>query len=105
MVDIRELKPGTLVRIVDEWNGQCFQNGRGHMDEYLGQVVTIDEVLKGFGGKMYRFHIKEDHRYRYGSRTDKWVFNQYCVAEIVDKYDEPDDMVTWELPPVFGTLF
>lgn len=102
--ELLQLAPGATVRIVDEWNGKCYPNYYGYMDEYLGQVVTIDKIFESHGG-FVRFHIKEDHRYRYyAPQTDKWFFNQYCVAEIVeDDPDIPEDGDCFA-PPIFGNL-
>ena len=44
MIRIEELKAGDRVRIVSEWKPGCGQNLRGHMDAYLGTIMTVAEI-------------------------------------------------------------
>ena len=43
MVNIKQLKVGDRIKIVDEWakDGSCRENKRGEMDEFLGRVLTV----------------------------------------------------------------
>lgn len=48
MVDVRTLKPGDRVKIVDAWvrseDGRTRWNSEGCMDRYLGTVMTVEMV-------------------------------------------------------------
>lgn len=48
MVDVRTLKPGDRVKIVDAWvksgDGRIRWNSEGRMDRYLGTVMTVEMV-------------------------------------------------------------
>ncbi len=54
MINIESLHVGDLVKIVDAWVPDCYQNNEGYMDKYLGKVVTVRSV-----GDDY-IHIEED---------------------------------------------
>lgn len=54
MVPIADLHPGMRVKIVDQWVDGCYQNDKGLMDKYLGQIVTILETGK------HTAYIEED---------------------------------------------
>lgn len=76
MVEIGKLSPGMRVKVVDQWNENTQENYEGHMDKYLGQIVTIKEV--GFA----RAYIEEDDR----GNGRRWCFNKWCFDYIV--YEE-----------------
>jgi len=76
MVDISILRPGDRVRIVDHWNSRCCQNTDGRMDHWLGTVMT---VWKCFWA---RVDMEEDRSENDGLG---WVWNAYCIEEIVDQ--------------------
>ena len=48
MVDLSELRPGMKVKIVDQWGPGCGENPEGHMDYWLGQIVTIRHIELAF---------------------------------------------------------
>lgn len=43
MIDLSMLEPGTKVKIVNRWHGTG-HNLVGHMDKYLGTIMTVREV-------------------------------------------------------------
>ena len=88
MVNVSELRPGMQVRIVDKWDNMSAPNAGGHMDCYLGRVVTVAEIVND---KRY-FHIEEDNRRTIAGMClfeDKWFFDGYMVKEIIEDNDEP----------------
>ena len=48
MVPIKSLKPGDVVKIVDAWPGNAFENTQGFMDRYLGTFMTVMKTYNGF---------------------------------------------------------
>lgn len=72
MVNIEDLYPGMRVKIVDEWCKGCIQNINGAMDKWLGEIVTIRNIIPRGGSA--RFYIEEDDQ--------NWVWNPYMVEYI-----------------------
>lgn len=79
MVPIRELSPGMRVKIVDQWVAGCCQNVEGHMDKYLGQIVTVSEIV---GGDVFIEEDKDDE-------WQRWFWNSHCFDHTVE--DEFED--------------
>lgn len=66
------------VKIVDQWLDGCNQNDNGLMDKYLGQVVTISDMI--FAAAL----IEEDKK-----DSQRWYWNEHCFDYIVE--DESED--------------
>lgn len=79
MVDINDLSPGMVVKIVDNWNNKTMQNTSGLMDKYLGTFMTIKEV------KSFDILMEEDQGDRVlpGGKTFGWYWNKYTIDYIV----------------------
>ena len=101
MVKVSDLHVGDRVRIVDHWGPGCAQNANGHMDSYLGQIVTVSAIVNdGDGFEIYEDNRHEFYEYKY---RKKWVFFASCIAEIICDEDEaiPDS----QLSSPFSDLF
>lgn len=83
MVDINDLSPGMVVKIVDNWNNNTGQNTSGLMDKYLGTFMTIKEV------KSFDILMEEDQGDRILSyesgKTYGWYWNKYTIDYIVSE--------------------
>lgn len=85
MVSIEMLSPGMRVKIVDEWNDECGQNGEGLMDKYLGQIVTVLDTNDRTG----RIRIEEDADDCLFQEGGHWFWSEDCFEYIVeDEYQE-----------------
>lgn len=84
MVDINDLSPGMVVKIVDNWNDNTGQNTSGLMDKYLGTFMTIKEV------KSFDILMEEDQGDRILSigKTFGWYWNKYAIDYIVSEAGE-----------------
>lgn len=88
MVDIHQLFPGQKVKIVDQWCFGCNQARSGHMDKYLGAIMTVRSVdcLEGCA----RMVEDEDDQYFFGG----WYWFPAAIEYVVevddgcDTYDE-----------------
>lgn len=85
MVSLQELRPGMMVKIVDRWNPSCNRNSDGHMDKYLGKVVTILEVNNSY------VLIDEDTGDGPRHQNGHWRWNANCIDCIVQGEREFDD--------------
>lgn len=81
MVNISDLSPGMVVKIVDYWNENTGQNTSGLMDKYLGSFMTIKEV------KSFDILMEEDQNDRITSTGKKfgWYWNKYTIDYIVSE--------------------
>lgn len=82
MVDIKMLRPGTKVKVVDQWPVACGFNHSGNMDKYLGQIVTVLET------NIVSVLIEEDageHPYLKGGH---FHWNRRCFDHIVEDKKE-----------------
>lgn len=93
MYDISTLKPGDVVRIVDEWieaNGR--QNNQGLMDKYLGGEMTVQTIEK-YGGSEYYATMVEDQDDRNVSGGWYW-FNEMIAGLSADEdFEVCDDIL------------
>lgn len=80
MVEIKDLEVGMKVKIVDQWNAHTCQNPDGRMDRWLGQIVTVAELV---GGAVF---IEEDE----AGGSIHWLWNKHCIDHIVQCEDLPD---------------
>lgn len=92
MVDPKDIVVGATFRIVDQWSPDCFQNSLGYMDQYLGTICQVKEILE-FRQDKKRFRIWNDQGDPY--RPQGWVWNQYCIEYLDDEdiktsFDEED---------------
>lgn len=69
-------KVGDKVRIVDHWNSKSNENQSGHMDEWLGKVMTISEVCKGY------YRMEEDCEQH---RIIGWCWNEHTIAGLAEE--------------------
>lgn len=95
MYDISTLKPGDVVRIVDEWieeNGR--QNNQGLMDKYLGGEMTVRTIEK-YGGEYYAKMI-EDKDDRSDGQGWSW-FNEMIAGLSADEDFEVCDDILFSL--------
>ena len=76
MVDISILWPGDRVRIVNNWNSGCCQNGAGKMDHWLGTIMTVKKCYPMF------VRMEED---LFESGGCGWAWNAACIEEIVEQ--------------------
>lgn len=81
MVSIRELSIGMRVKIVNEWDDDCGQNGEGRMDHWLGQIMTVRET--------YSDSVMMQEDSGEGILGHGWYWNAHCIDYIVP--DEPFD--------------
>ena len=44
MVSLDDLRAGDVVKIVDQWCHECYENPDGEMDHWLGELMTVSEV-------------------------------------------------------------
>lgn len=81
MVDINDLSPGMVVKIVDHWNENTGQNVSGLMDKYLGSFMTIKEI------KSFDILMEEDQNDRITSNGKHfgWYWNRYAIEYIVSE--------------------
>lgn len=79
MVNLSDLSPGMIVKIVDQWNENTGQNTAGLMDKYLGSFMTIKEI------KFFDILMEEDQNDRTTSTGKKfgWYWNRYTIDYIV----------------------
>ncbi len=68
-------KVGDKVRIVDHWVEGCNQNLGGHMDEWLGNVMTIASMTS-WGS----YRMEEDGGW--------WIWNPYCIAGLAEDFEK-----------------
>lgn len=76
MVFVDELKPGDVVKIVDEWSYHTCENSQGLMDEWLGKAMTVNKIDDCCA------IMEEDMR---------WRWNSYCIDYVISPDDEVDD--------------
>lgn len=90
MIDISMLQVGDKIRVVNIWPVGGRQNNSGLMDKYLGQILTVREIVPT--EKFCR--VLEDMSDRNYSPTEKgWAWYSELIDEIVfDKTDEMDDV-------------
>ena len=75
---------GDRVRIVDEWPPRgAFQNREGLMDKYLGTVMTIQRVNKGY------YTMKEDDH----DDCRKWQWFEAAIAGFAEPDVSSDDFL------------
>lgn len=93
MYDISTLKPGDVVRIVDEWiekNGR--QNNQGLMDKYLGSEMTVQTIEK-YGGEYYAKMIEDKDDMHTDGRGWTW-FNEMIAGLSTDEdFEVCDDIL------------
>jgi hypothetical protein len=71
---------GDKVKIVDKWNDKTKENSVGHMDKYLGTVMTIRGMRYG------EYRMEEDK----ADWDDGWYWNKYCIeGKVVDSKEPP----------------
>lgn len=99
MVPIEMLSPGMRVKIVDQWNDQCFQNNRGLMDKYLGQVVTVLDVH----GCSVR--IEEDAGDCEFQEGGHWSWGAFCFDCIVVEDETWEDFEIADISEIFSLLY
>ena len=89
--DISGLRPGDKVRIISSWlpGRICHEASSGKMDRWLGQVMTVREVY----GTDDCFMEEDIDEYR-GNVRPGWVWNKYCIDEILspDYEDETEEV-------------
>ena len=90
MVDMKDLRVGDRVKIVDGWNAYTSENSAGKMDKWLGAVMTVKEIYDGF------CIMKEDQNDRTGF-FHGWSWNKYCIDCIVSEGGEFDVATDEEL--------
>ena len=73
------LRPGDRVRIVSEWGEHTCENSMGLMDKWLGQIMTVREVLD-----RHNVGMEEDIGDRDVSGRG-WWWNRFCIEEIVEE--------------------
>jgi len=81
MVDIRTLKPGDRVRIVSEWNEECYDVPK--MDKWLGEIMTVRECHPDgadFLGHPYAFMWEALGE---GNNGEGWYWTGEALAEVV----------------------
>lgn len=72
---------GDKVKIVDKWNDKTMENTFGHMDKYLGTVMTIRRICPDGDYQM----IEDEREYAGG-----WYWNKYCIeGKVVDTKETP----------------
>lgn len=81
MVDINDLSPGMVVKIVDQWNEYTDENPLGEMDKYLGTFMTVKEVLYMVA------YMEEDQndRTNWNGKTCGWSWNKHTIDYIVSE--------------------
>lgn len=81
MVNLSDLSPGMIVKIVDNWNENTGQNTSGLMDKYLGAFMTVREV------KSIDVLMEEDQNDRITLTGKKfgWYWNRYTIEYIVSE--------------------
>lgn len=99
MVPIEMLSPGMRVKIVDQWNEQCFQNNRGLMDKYLGQVVTVLDVQ---GGSVRIEKDAGDCEFQEGGH---WSWGAFCFDCIVVEDEERENFEIADISEIFSLLY
>lgn len=81
MVNLSDLSPGMIVKIVDNWNENTGQNTSGLMDKYLGTFMTVREV------ESIDVLMEEDQNDRITSTGKKhgWYWNKHTIDYIVSE--------------------
>ncbi len=90
MYDISTLKPGDVVRIVDEWiekDGR--QNNQGLMDKYLGVEMTVRSIEK-YGSEYYAKMI-EDKDDRHDGEWWSWFNEMIAGLSVDDDFEACDE--------------
>lgn len=85
MVDLKELKPGDRVKIVNEWTNGCRQAVNGAMDHWLGRVMTVRTV-----NRVYATMI-EDAGECSGQDNGHWYWTAPSIDSIVSGGEAHDD--------------
>ena len=112
MVELNQIYVGSRVKIVDNWN-ECLpprgQNHSGHMDRYLGMVVTVSAVSTGGSDS---FQIEEDTRFRdeHGrdpitswDRNHRWYFFPKMIDYVLVDEEEPSfEAIKIDMSSVLG---
>lgn len=90
MYDISTLKPGDVVRIVDEWTeGYGRQNHNGFMNKYLGSEMTVRTIEERNGEYSAKMIEDKDDMYTNGWWT--W-FNEMIAGLSTDEdFDACDE--------------
>ena len=69
-------KVGDKVRIVSKWGKGCCQNSSGKMDKWLGNIMTVRYVGKGW------YQMVEDRKEDIGSG---WFWTENCIEGLACK--------------------
>lgn len=74
MVDLRQLFPGAVVKVVDKpVTGSLIVSGEG-MGKFLGKIVTLREVFIGYDGRGGYATIEEDPmRFAWGPADFEYI--------------------------------
>lgn len=79
MVDLKELKPGDRVKIVDEWTDMCMASSLGEMDHWLGKVMTVRSV-----NSVYAMMIEDEGECE-GQYEGHWYWFEPAIDCIVSR--------------------
>lgn len=85
MVDLKELKPGDRVRIVNEWTNDCMQAISGAMDHWLGRVMTVGTVNSAYATMI------EDAGECSSQYNGHWYWTAQAIDSIVSGGEARDD--------------
>ena len=82
MVNLSDLSPGMIVKIVDQWNEHSGENLQGEMDKYLGTLMTVKEVngMVAYMEEDQNDRIKWPECITYG-----WSWNKHTIDYIVSE--------------------
>lgn len=83
MVNIADLRPGDMVRIVDHWGPECYANPNGQMDHWLGQIMTVRGLSESLE---YALMQEDDGEFNGGG----WSWFPEAIAEVVMDNEEQD---------------
>ncbi len=79
---------GDKVKFVDKWNTGTNEDDFGRHDDFLGDILTIEDVRIGLRTAYYK--IKESNRKE--SALKNWWFNDNCIEGKAVEINESDEI-------------
>ena len=79
---------GDKVKFVDKWSTGTNEDNFGKHDDFLGKILTIEDVRIGLRTMYYK--VKESHRKE--GILKEWWFNDNCIAGKAVEINESDEI-------------
>lgn len=83
-----EYEVGDKVKFVDKWSTGTNEDNFGRHDDFLGDILTIEDIKIGLTTTYYK--IKESHRKE--GNLKNWWFNDNCIEGKAVEINESDEI-------------